>query len=396
MELTKDALMPLIERAYDRAVSIRNDLHMHPELSEEEVRTSQVIADTLRALGIETRENIAGHGVIGTIYGRDRTRAVGIRADIDALPITEELASPICSLNPGVMHACGHDMHTAILLGTAMVLNEIRDELPLSVRLIFQPAEETTGGALPMIQEGILNDIQVDRVIGLHVEPRHETGVVEFIPGVMNAAITDFDITVNGKSCHGAHPDKGIDPIPCACDMVLSYQTILTRRLDPASGALITTGSFHSGTANNVISDKAELIGTIRTLETEDMELIKREFPAMIDSIAKAYGCTADIKLRDSYPNLKCDTDLLDILIKTCEGLLGKEKVVINPVSSLGGDDFSYFCHHARGCYYNLGCHRPGDEKVYSLHSSVFDPDEKCMLTGILTEVMSAIELMNN
>ena len=394
MIYTKEQLMPLIEKAYTKAVEIRNEIHMNPELSEEEKETSCLIASRLSELGIEYRENVAGYGIVGTIPGKDKSRAIAIRADIDALPIVEMLESPIKSRKPGVMHACGHDMHTAILLGAAEVFNEIRDELPISVRLIFQPAEETVGGADPMIKAGALDDIKVESIIALHVEPKYDAGIVELVPGVMNAAITDFWITVRGKSCHGAHPDKGLDPIPCACNMVMSYQTILTRRIDPAAGALITTGTFHSGTKENVIPDIAELTGTIRALNTKDMDLITEEFPVMMESIAKGYGCTADIRLEESFPNLVNDDRILDKLHNAFRELVGEENIVVNSVPSLGGDDFAYFCHAAPSCFYNIGCHKPGDPHTFGLHSDVFDPDEKCMLTGIATEVFGALELM--
>ena len=394
MKYTKETITGLVKDVYPEAVSIRNTIHMNPELSEEEAETSALIAGALWSMGIETRENIAGYGVIGTIYGRDRTKAVAIRADIDALPVQEVVESPIKSQKPGVMHACGHDMHTAILLGTAKVLNEIKDELPFSVRLIFQPAEETVGGAKPMLNAGIFDDIDIQSIIALHVEPKYDTGLVEFVPGVMNAAITDFKVTVHGKSCHGAHPDKGIDPIPCACNMVMSYQTLLTRRLDPAARAVITTGSFHAGTKENIISEKAELSGTIRALEMKDMDLLLKEFPAMLESIAKGYGCTADVSLRESFPTLVNDDAVLAVLRRAFTDLVGEENIRINPVPSLGGDDFAYYCHEAPACFYNIGCHRPGDPHVFGLHAEDFDPDENCIYTGILTEVFGALSLM--
>ncbi len=395
MKSNKETISALISAASVRAVEYRNHFHMYPELSGEEKETAAYVAEKLRGMGIEVRENIAGYGLIGTIYGKDRTRGVGIRADMDALPIEEHVDSPVRSCNPGVMHACGHDMHTAILLGAAEVLNSIKDELPYSVRLIFQPAEETTGGAELMIAEGILADMEIGDIIGLHVEPKYDTGIVEFVPGVMNAAINDFDVNVLGKGCHGAHPDKGIDAIPCACSMVLAYQTLITRRIDPVSSALITVGSMHGGSKDNVISGEVRLKGTIRAFESSVMELLLKEFKEMSENVATSFGCTADVKYIPGYPNLINDDDLQATVKSACEDLVGKENIVVNPKASLGGDDFAFFCHAARGCYYNLGCHKPWEPERYGLHSDLFDPDENCIEIGIGTEVFSALRIMN-
>ena len=390
----QEKLRSLIEDSYQEAIGIRNRLHMYPELSCEEKETSRLVAETLRGMGIEVRDHIAGYGVIGTIYGRDRTRAVGIRADMDALRIEEKVQSEICSRNPGVMHACGHDMHTAILLASAKVLNEIRDELPISVRLIFQPNEEYTGGAKPMLDEGILDDLDVENIIGLHVDPYHDTGTLEFVPGVMNAALEDFIVNVHGKGCHGAHPNTGIDTIPCAASMVLAYQTLVSRRVDPTTPAVLTVGTFHSGTAENIISGETRLSGTIRALDSDVMDLITREFEEMTKSIARSYGCTADIEYLVGFPTLVNNEELLNTVTDILRDVMGKDKIFLTDNISMGGDDFAFFCHAAKGCYFNLGCRRPGDTGMYGLHSEFFDPDERSMLTGITAEVYSVLRIM--
>jgi len=394
MKTSKEQILKLIDEAYPAAVRLRNDLHMHPELSCEEKETSALIERTLKDLGIETRSGIAGYGVAGTIFGKDRTKAVGIRADIDALPITEAVESPIRSRNPGVMHACGHDIHTAVLLGTAMVLNEIKDELPYSVRLIFQPQEETVGGAEPMIKEGVLSDIDVKEMIGIHVSDSCDSGMLEFCPGVMNASCMDFKVTVLGKTCHGAHPDMGIDTIPCACNMVLAAQTILTRRLSATDSALITVGTFNSGTSENIISGKTELAGTIRALDTSIMNFILKEFRSMLHNIAESYGCTVSVEYGNSFPPLTNDKDLSHKLLAACKDILGENNIRINLVPSMGGDDLAYFFRVLKGCYFKLGCHRPGTADHYGIHSSLFDPDESCIRTGIIAEVFSILKIM--
>ena len=403
----KDILMPLIEEAAQKAIEIRRDLHMHPEVSSHEERTAKVIADTLKDLGVETRENLGtplppdpehvkavltsiiaadslkdmgismedlanmtlppGHGVMGTLYGDDSTRAIAIRADIDALPITEVTDSPFKSQNPGVMHACGHDIHTASLLGTAMVLKKYAAQgghLPLSVKFLFQPNEEGTGGAAPMIAEGVLKDPEVESILAFHVEPTQEYGKVRFFPGIMYAACTDFKITVRGKASHGAHPDLGIDPIPCACDIVLSLQTILTRRLDPASRAVLTIGAIKSGSTTSQIPGECEMIGTIRTLDEKSRDLIEDEMRRLTDSIANAYGCTCETVIGEMYPVLRNDPEVYDTIHSVAEDLVGAENLVASDAPSFSTDDFSFFTSQVKGCYFHLGSTAPGSTEM--------------------------------
>ncbi|MBQ7703106.1 MAG: amidohydrolase [Firmicutes bacterium] len=432
----RDILAPLIEEAAKKATEIRRDLHMHPELSGKEVRTGQVIADTLRGLNIETRDGMGatpvvdpeyakavmtsiiaadslkelgmspedmmnmappqGNGVLGTLYGEDRTKAIAIRADIDALPIAEAVDSPFKSLNPGVMHACGHDVHTATLLGTAMVLKKYADRgghLPKSVKFIFQPNEEGTGGAAPMIAEGAMKDPDVESVIGIHVDPTEEYGKVKFFPGVMNAACTDFKITVFGKACHGAHPEFGIDPIPCACDIVLSLQTIVSRKLSPLSPAVVTIGAIRAGTVTNQVPDRCEMIGTIRTLENESLRIIEEEMRRLTDNVAKAHGCTCETVIGELYPVLDNDPQVSGVVQSAAEELVGAENLVFANAPSFGSDDFAFFSNEAKGCYFTLGSTRPGSE-IHDIHSDLFDPDERMIKLAIEMEVYSCLKLM--
>ena len=433
----KDILMPLIEEAAQKAVEIRRDLHMHPEVSSHEERTAKVIADTLKDLGVETRENLGtplppdpehvkavltsiiaadslkdmgismedlanmtlppGHGVMGTLYGDDSSRAVALRADIDALPITEVTDSPFKSQNPGVMHACGHDIHTASLLGTAMVLKKYAAQgghMPLSVKFLFQPNEEGTGGAAPMIAEGVLKDPDVESILAFHVDPTQEYGKVRFFPGIMYAACTDFKITVRGKASHGAHPDLGIDPIPCACDIVLSLQTILTRRLDPASRAVLTIGAIKSGSTTSQIPGECEMIGTIRTLDEKSRDLIEDEMRRLTDSIANAYGCTCETVIGEMYPVLRNDPEVYDIIHSVAEDLVGAENLVASDAPSFSTDDFSFFTSQVKGCYFHLGSTVPGSTEIHDIHSYLFDPDERVIKMAIAMEVFSCLRLM--
>lgn len=394
MSFDIDKLNQLVDAVYDETVQIRRNLHMHPELSEQEEKTAEAVCRRLDELGIEYTAGIAGHGISAVIYGRDRDHGVGIRADMDALPITERTDCSFKSQNPGVMHACGHDIHTAILLGTAKILNEIKDELPGSVRLFFQPSEETIGGAKQMIDAGCLKSPAISSVIGLHVESSVKGGSVELMPGPMNAASTEFFVTVTGKSCHGAHPSDGIDALLPACAMVSGLQSIITRRTDPAEAVLITVGQFHSGTKENIVSGETKFSGIIRALQMHNMEPLKAYIEELCQATAKAYGATCDVEFSDSYPSLENDDELFELVRDTCREVLGEDKVEIKTKPSLGADDFSYFCHACKGLYYNIGTGQKGDDVPYPIHSDLFDPDEECIRTGMLTEVASVIRIL--
>ena len=382
------------DEIFEDIVNIRREIHSHPELSEHEENTAVTIQKELDRLGIPYVKDVAGHGIYATIYGKNREHAVGIRADIDALPIVEKTESTFKSQNPGVMHACGHDIHTAVLLGTARILNEIKDQLPGSVRLIFQPSEETIGGAFQMIQEGALKNPETGHVIGLHVEPAVPCGSVELVPGTMNAASCEFYITVKGETTHGAHPDRGTDALLPACTIVNSLQSVITRRLDPAETALITVGQFHSGTKNNIVSGEAKFSGIIRTLNLHTRTFIKKELKHMAESIAESYGASCEVEYQDSYPSLENNPELFDFVKEECTNLLGADKVEIHPQPSLGADDFAYFCHESKGLYYNIGTRRPDEEDAYPIHSEYFNPDERCIRIGIMTEIANVMRIL--
>lgn len=393
MKISYDRIKALVDAVAPKSVAIRRNIHQHPELSEQEMNTSALIRSELEQLGIPYKPEIAGHGVKAVISGSSADKAVAIRADMDALPICENTNVSFKSQNEGVMHACGHDIHTSILLGTASVFKALQDELPQSVVCLFEPAEETRGGAKYMIDEGCLTEPQVDAVIGLHIEPSVDVGNLEFIPGCMNAASTMFTVTVTGKSCHGASPFTGIDPLLPACTMVSSLQSIITRHIHPVDAALITVGKFHSGTAGNIIPDKTVFTGIIRVLDMKNREFIKEKLAQLCENIAKAYGATCTVDYEDSYPTLVNNQELLDTVSQICRDKIGENHVIINPKSSLGADDFAYFCHASKGLYFNLGCHTPGTSPQ-ALHSAVLEPDENCIHTGILAEVLAVLKIM--
>lgn len=394
MNYNLNKLKNRIDEIFEETVGIRRHLHMYPELGEQEEKTAAFIQEKLTELGIPFEKNVAGHGISAVIYGKNRERGAAIRADIDALPLTEKTEVPFRSKNEGVMHACGHDIHTAILLGTAKILNEIRDELPGSVRLLFQPSEETIGGAKQMIEAGCLKSPEINSIIGLHVESSADAGSVQLIPGAMNAASCEFSVKVTGKSCHGAHPSAGVDSLLPACNMVSSIQSIITRRIDPADAVLITVGKFNSGIKNNIISGETVFSGIIRTLKLEYRSFVKTQMESLCKSIAAAYGAECEVSFRDSYPSLENDDTLFSWLKESSEEVLGQEHVEVQPKPSLGADDFAYFCHGTRGLYYNIGTRHPGESEAYPIHSDRFNPDEECIRTGMLTETAGIIKIL--
>ena len=384
----------MIDGIFQETVDIRRHIHQNPELSQMEKNTSKFVCERLSQLGIEHEDNIAGYGVCGIIYGKNRNKAIGIRADMDALPIEEKNDIPFRSNNPGVMHACVQDMHTAILLGTAKILNEIKEQLPYSVKLFFQPSEETIGGARQMIEAGCLKSPTVENVIGLHVEPAVESGCVQLTPGAMNAASCEFYVTVNGISCHGAHPSGGLDPLIPACEMVGALQSVITREVLPTDSALITVGQFHSGTKNNIIPSETKFSGIIRTLKNEQRQYIKEKILQICSGIASAHGTSCVVEFSDSYPALINDDNLYELMLAASKEALGEDKVKINRIASLGCDDFSYFCQNSNGLYYNIGTAASDQISAAPIHNEFFCPDEGAIKVGILTEVWGVLKIM--
>lgn len=399
-------LKKLIEKAYFRGTEWYHYLHINPELSEQETNTADFICSVLDDLKIDYRRDIAGHGVLAIIRGQMSPDALGktgrdvpcvaIRADIDALPVEEHSGLPFCSKNPGVMHACGHDLHTAILLGAAMVLQQIREQFCGNVKLIFQPAEEGIGGAERMLKEGIFENPKVTSVIGLHMDPTCETGILSLREGPMNAAVDDLSITVIGKQCHGAHPEQGIDPIVIAADIVMALQTIVSRSTAPTTPAVVTIGQIQGGTSSNTIPEKVLLNGTLRSLSKEGLVELKNRASKMAQLTAAKYGGSVEISGMDTpFPPLCNNAEVCAVLeqsARDCENIHG---IYHMPEPSMGADDFAFFSEEAKGAYFNLGCTKKG-ETGYPLHSDRFAADESVILSGIELEVKAALALLEN
>lgn len=391
----------LIDDIYPEILDIRRDFHAHPELSEQEERTSGKISTYLTEWGIPHAKNVAGKGIVAVIEGRKKPspsqkfKVVGIRADMDALPIEEKTKLPYSSQNPGVMHACGHDIHTSALLGTAKVLKSLEDELSGTVKFFFQPSEETIGGARQMIEEGCLENPHTEAVLAFHVAPDLPCGMVEFRRGKMNAASCEFGITVRGSSCHGAHPQLGCDPIVAASQIVVGLQSIVSRNLNPVSTGLITVGKFEAGIKGNIIPAEAELTGIIRALDNDTRTFLKDRLKSFAESTAAAFGAEAEVRFKDSYPALENDREMTEIIEAVAKKLFTGDKIKYMPAPSLGADDFSYFTQAAKGVYFNVGTLRENETVPQSLHNEHYNPDEYSLKVGMLMEVMSVFEILS-
>lgn len=376
------------------AVGIRRQLHMHPELGEQEHETMALVCRYLDGLGIPYQAGVADTGVVGLIQGGHPGPTVGLRADMDALPIQEEnTAAPYCSQVPGAMHACGHDAHTAILLGTAKVLAAVKDRLHGNVRLFFQPAEETIGGADRMIKAGCLEDPHVDCVLGLHVAPDLPTGQIAIKYGQMYAASDMIDLKVYGSACHGAHPSEGTDAILIAAHILTAIQSVVSRNVAPTNAAVCTFGTIHGGNVRNQIADYVELTGIIRTLDQATRLFARERVRSICELTAQALGGRAELVVQESYSPLVNDKAMVDLVRDVALEILGPGTVTERSEPSMGVEDFAYFAAARPGCFFHLGCAvKEGPRRL--AHSGTFDVDEACISLGIQLQTANVLRLL--
>ena len=363
-----------IERILPEVIAIRRHVHMHPELSGEEKETTAYLCDVLDKHNISYTVLSDNCGVVASVGSGDH--AVGVRAELDALPVTEETGLEYASKNIGVMHACGHDIHFAAALGLLILLKPRESELDRVIKVFFQPAEETVGGASDMILHGCMKDPEVRKVFGFHIAPTGKLGTVSYITGAMNAAVTDFELTVHGRSCHGAHPEQGIDAIVAAAGIVSALQSVPARRFAPTTPTIVTIGTISGGKAGNVVAGEVKMSGTLRALDTDVMARLREIVRETCENTAQGFGASAQIDYTTEYPVLYNDSSLTEHTIQRIEALLGKENVLKMEAPSLGADDFAFFCQHAPCFYFNVGCRGKdqGDDQV--LHSSCLAPAE--------------------
>ena len=376
-----DILLAEIENILPRVVEMRRYLHKNPELSGEEIETSAYVCGVLSRAGIEYSVLPEGSGIVAEV-GKGES-AIAIRAELDALPATEQTGLDYASKKPGVMHACGHDVHLAVGLGLLLLLKPHEDELPCRVRLLCQPAEETVGGADKMIRCGCLEAPRVERVYGFHVTPGLPVGRVAYLPGVMNAAVTDFELTVLGKSCHGAHPEQGVDAIVAASAIVSALQTVASRNFAPTTPVVVTVGTIKGGTAGNIVAGEVCLSGTLRALDETVMKQLTEQVRRVCEQTALGFGAEAQLTYTTCYPPLNSDPTLTEGTFARVRRLLGEDKVERMDAPSLGADDFAFFCQKAPACYFNVGCRGDGQGDEQVLHSALFAPDEGCMRVAL-------------
>lgn len=375
----------------EQIVAWRRDIHMHPELGFEEKRTSRLVADELRAMGIEVEAGVGITGVVGRIG--EGHPVVGIRADMDALPIQEANDVPYASRTPGIMHACGHDAHTAILLGVARMLNEMPDRPPGEIRFLFQPSEERwdkegKSGATRMIDDNALEDL--DAVIALHVASMTTSGHVEIGSGYMLAAVDEFEATISGVGCHGASPHTGIDPIYIQAQVVNAIQGIRSRRLKPTEPSVITIGTIHGGTATNIIPHEVKMTGTIRSYTEETRSQIHDELEKAF-GVARALGGDFTLKIQRGYPALYNDPAVVESMRQVAIEAIGEDLTKVGePI--MGAEDFAYMAQKAPGAMFFLGA-EIGDQKRPH-HSPIFDIDEHALPVGAAVLAETACRLL--
>ncbi len=376
-------------------VNIRRELHAHPELSGHEYKTMDRICSWLDRWDIPYEKGIADTGVVATLTGGKPGRCIGVRADIDALPIQEEdLLLPYRSQTPGVMHACGHDVHTTIALGTAKKLREMLPDLPGTVKFFFQPNEEDTGGAERMIQAGCLDDPHVDFVVGLHVDPTYPAGTVGIRYGKMYAASDMLKLKVYGGSSHGAKPHQGTDAIITAAAILMTVQTLVSRSTSPTDPVVCSFGTIRGGNVRNQIADYVEAEGILRTTDPQTRQASKDRLQQICRDVAAGMGARAELCIRESYGPLINTDQITDIVRKNAEELLGPDHVVLEKEPDLGTEDFSYFAAARPSCFFHLGCAPSDGSPVAVLHNCRFNVDEACIATGVDMQLKNVFSLL--
>jgi len=386
----------------------RRDFHQYPELSNREVETAKKIAAHLETLGMEVQTGIAKTGVVGILKGDNPGKVVALRADIDALPVTERNDLPFKSIvttefmgtETGVMHACGHDTHIAILMGVAEILSQNKDQIHGTIKFIFQPAEEgpppgEEGGASVMIKEGVLKNPDVEAIFGLHISSNTPVGTIEYKPEGIMAAVEEFVINVQGKGSHGSAPWSGVDPILISAKIIDGLQTIISREAKLVEApAVITVGKITSGTRFNIIPETAEMAGTVRTLEADMKEMILRRMGEMVPAIAAAYGGSATLEVRNNTSITYNDIELTSMMLPTLEEIAGKENVQLMKPTTLG-EDFSFFQEEIPGLYFFLGGQPADASEAAPHHTPDFFIDESGMLLGVKVMSQLALDYLN-
>ena len=390
----KDPIDKAISKNLNTIIDLRHQIHQYPELGNREYKTAKLVAKHLRSLGIEVETDIAYTGVVGVLKGNKPGPVVAVRADMDALPVTEEtdlsfkstVKTTYLNKEVGVMHACGHDIHTSVQLGVASVLASMKRSLPGTVKFIFQPAEEgpppgEEGGADLMLKEGVFSNLKPSAIFGLHTHPGLAVGELGLTIGPAMAAVDHFIITIKGKQSHGAYPHKSVDPIIMATEAVGAFQTIRSRSLSPLEPSVVTVGIIRGGERFNIIPEQVYLEGTVRTYNPEVQDMVEHRMNKILEGITLAYGGSFELDYDRGTPATINDPELAKKMIPTMERVVGKSNLkLLDPV--MGGEDFAFFANEVPGMYYRLGVLKPGTTSGW-VHTPTFRADDSCLEVGI-------------
>ena len=385
MNSIKEQIRLLAEKHFPDVLAMRRHIHMHPELSYQEVETSSFVAAQLQRLGLDVKTGIGGYGLTAFIQGKNPdSRLIALRADMDALPIQEQNTSEYKSKHDGVMHACGHDVHTSSLLGAAIILNELRDQFEGTIQLVFQPAEEVLpGGASLMLKDGVFANRTPQAIFGQHVYPELPAGKIGLKPGVYMASTDELYVTVKGRGGHGAKPDRNIDPVLITSHLIVALQQVVSRWSNPAMPSVLSFGKVIANGATNIIPNEVRLEGTFRTFDERWRKEAHERMVALADGLVKGMGGEVDFRIEVGYPVLKNDEALTIRAKEKAIEYLGHENVVDLDVR-MTAEDFAYFGHAMPGCFYRLGTASSKDEsKSFSVHHPRFDIDEEALKTGM-------------
>ncbi len=376
----------------DELVAIRRDIHRHPELGMEEVRTAGIAADYLEKLGIEVQRAVGGTtAVVGLLRGARPGKTVALRADMDALPIKDQKDVDYKSTVDGKMHACGHDGHTAMLMGTAKVLAGLRGELSGNVKFLFQPAEEGPGGAEPMVKAGVMRG--VDGVFGAHLFSDLPVGQIGVRSGPASAAASSFQLKIKGHGGHAAHPNQGVDAIALTGQVITALQTIVSRETDPVEPAVLTIGTINGGYRRNVICDEVTMTGTIRTLDPALHERVPRRMEAIVKGITESMRGGYELQVRFGYPSVVNAPEMAEICSGAATAVVGAGNVIIVP-PTMGAEDFSYFAREVPGMFFRVGGNNAAKGLIYPGHHSKYDFDEDALPIGVAVMALSALEFL--
>ena len=388
-------LKSIVNRYKSQIIEFRHGLHRIPERGFCEVRTARYLEGALRQIGLAPETGIAQTGLTAVLAGSKNSDGEGktlmIRADMDALPITEETGLDWASTHEGMMHACGHDGHMAMVLGAALVLNEIKDQVNGRIKFLFQPAEEGPGGAKPMVEAGVMENPHVDYALGAHLWPALDQGEIGITAGPVMAAMDFFDLTIKGKGGHGAMPHLCVDPIDTAVQVINALQRISSRQMNPLCPTVVTIGSINAGSSHNIIPDEVLLKGTTRTLDRDVWESWPRRIETIVKGVCQSMGATYSLAFQPGYPPLVNDPDMARLAGEAAGRVVGPDKVR-QPDPTMGGEDMSFYLERAKGCFAFIGTGRPGDAP---LHNSRFDFDEEALLTGVEFFCDAALTLLS-